>query len=189
MPLACGIFFSPGGQYGIWEALNLSACADMVKYRKKEKTYHRSPTLFLSTKESPLKKKRSKYGHCPERGGGSTPAQMFLEHFIMDLYIWARCQNGRGGEGLAKIFGSLLKVLYCWIPLKQFWIWAKCPRGGGFGACQKYWSTFLGLLTTLDFLKVLEERTVFKSLIHFQGPTKWNFTLFCRILQNVAIYS
>ena len=23
--------------------------------------------------------------------------------------------------------------------------------GGGFGACQKYWSTFLGLLTTLDF--------------------------------------
>ena len=31
-------------------------------------------------------------------------------------------------------------------------------KGGGFGACQKYWSTFLRLLTTLDFLKVLEEK-------------------------------
>ena len=61
-------------------------------------------------------------------------------------------------------------------------------RGGGFGACQKYWSTFLGFLTTLNFLKVLEERTVFQSLIHFQRPTKLSFTLFCRILQNVAIY-
>ena len=47
----------------------------------------------------------------------------------------------------------------------------KMSKGGGFGACQKYWSTFLGLLTTLDFSKVLEERTVSKSLILFQKPT------------------
>ena len=51
-------------------------------------------------------KKRSKYGHCPEGGGGSTLAQMFLAHFFMDLYIWAKCQKG-GGEGHAKIFGAL----------------------------------------------------------------------------------
>ena len=62
-------------------------------------------------------------------------------------------------------------------------------KGGGFGACQKYWSTFLKLLTTLDFLKVLEERMVLKSQRHFHKPIKLSFTLFCCILQNIAIYA
>ena len=39
------------------------------------------------------------------------------------------------------------------------------------------------------FFKVLDERTVFKSLIHFQRPTKLSLTLFCFILQNVMIYA
>ena len=30
--------------------------------------------------------KRSKYGNCPEGGGGSTIAQMLLEHFFMALF-------------------------------------------------------------------------------------------------------
>ena len=44
-------------------------------------------------------------------------------------------QNGKeGDEGLAKLFRALLKVLYCWITLKEFSIWAKCPRRvGGLG--------------------------------------------------------
>ena len=29
------------------------------------------------------------------------------------LYIWAKCQKGGGGKGLAKRCVPLLKVLYC----------------------------------------------------------------------------
>ena len=60
---------------------------------------------------------------------------------------------------------------------------------GGKGAWTKYWNIFLGLLTTLDLFKVVEERTIVKNLIHFQRPTKLSFMLFCCILQNVAIYT
>ena len=42
-----------------------------------------------------ISKKPSKYGHCPEGGeGGSTLAQMLLEHFFMDLYMGPFPQDG-----------------------------------------------------------------------------------------------
>ena len=40
-------------------------------------------------------KKWSKHGHCPEGGGGSTLAQIFLEHF---LWIFIFGQNAKRGE-------------------------------------------------------------------------------------------
>ena len=82
-----------------------------------------------------------------------------------------------------KRFGSLLKVLYCWIPLKYIFYLGKMSRGED-GVC-----TSFGLFITWYFLKVFEDRTVFKTLIHFQRPFIWYFTLFCCILQNVLIDS
>ena len=44
---------------------------------------------------------------------------------------------------------------------------------------------------TFDHLRLFKStgrNTVFKSQTYFQMPTKWNFTLFCCILQNVSIY-
>ena len=64
----------------------------------------------------------------------------------------------------------------------------KAKGGGGFGRAKNIETPFFGLFTNLYFLKVLEERTVFKSLLHFQKPSKQNFTQFFRISQNVAIY-
>ena len=56
--------------------------------------------------------KQSKYGQCPEDGGGSTLTQMFLEHFFQGLYIWAKCHRGRGDEVIFKRFGALLHRNY-----------------------------------------------------------------------------
>ena len=87
----------------------------------------------------------------------------------MDLYILAKCQKGGGEQFMPKDlehFKGFILLNFIQIVLNL----GKMSKGdGGFGACQIYWSTFLRLLTTLDFLKVLEERTVFKSLIHFHG--------------------
>ena len=34
--------------------------------------------------------------HFPEAWGVSTLAQMVMEHFFMDLYIWEKFQKGEG---------------------------------------------------------------------------------------------
>ena len=64
----------------------------------------------------------------------------------------------------------------------------KMSKGGrGLGRAKN----FGALSWTFDhirlFFKVLEERTVFKSL-KFSETNKMKFMLFCRILQNVMIY-
>ena len=67
-----------------------------------------------SYKGSPFFLKRSKYGHWPEGGGGGVQRclNVFGALFYGALYLGKRPKGG-GGEGLAKRFGSLLKVLYC----------------------------------------------------------------------------
>ena len=61
-------------------------------------------------------------------------------------------------------------------------------RGGGLA--KNTGSLFLGDFYHLSLFKIAgRKKTVFKSPIHFQRPTKWFFFAFCRILQNVAIYA
>ena len=54
---------------------------------------------------------------------------------------------------------------------------------------ESFGALFQGIFTALGFLKVLENSSVFKGMINFLRPSILNFTLFCRILQNVAIYA
>jgi hypothetical protein len=89
---------------------------------------------------------------------------MFLEHFFYEPLYLGKMPKGGGG------IWSTLKGFILLNSINIVLNLGKMSKGGG--ACQKYWSTFLGLLTISDFLKVLEERTVFKSLIHFQKSTK-----------------
>ena len=65
----------------------------------------------------------------------------------------------------------------------------KMSRGWGLWGAKSFGALFQGIFTALGFLKVLEKSSVFKGMINFQRPSIWNFTLFCRILQNVAIYA
>ena len=38
--------------------------------------------------------------------------------------------NNKEGKVIAKRFGALLMICYCWNPFKEFLMWAKCTRGG-----------------------------------------------------------
>ena len=73
-----------------------------------------------------------------------------------------------GNKGLAKLFGALLKVSYCWIPLREFLIWAKCPRRGGVLVLglPKFLEQFMGISD--HFLKVLDLTSVFKGIFRGQ---------------------
>ena len=46
----------------------------------------------------------------------------FVALFLSSSIFGQNDKEGRGGKGLAKIFGELVKVLYFWIPLKEFLI-------------------------------------------------------------------
>ena len=57
--------------------------------------------------------KQYKYGHCPEGGGEFNPCpNVFGALFYGALYLGKMTKRGGGVEGLAKRFGSILKVLY-----------------------------------------------------------------------------
>ena len=61
-----------------------------------------------------------------------------------------------GVKGLAKRFGAISKVFYCWIPLKVF-LFGQNIQGGGVWGMPKFLEHLLvGFLTTIDFLKVFE---------------------------------
>ena len=65
-----------------------------------------------TVREAILKKKLSKYGHYPEGGGGQPLPESFWSTFLMSS-IFGHSGKGGGGKGLAKLFGAILKVLYC----------------------------------------------------------------------------
>ena len=60
------------------------------------------------------------------------------------------------------------------IPISQVYPLGKLSKKGGrgLGRAKKIGAFFCGVLTTLDFLKMLEARTVFNSLINCQWSTK-----------------
>ena len=68
-------------------------------------------SVFVHCVREAIKKNSLNTG-IARKGGGFNPCPNVFRALFMDLYIWAKCQKG-GVEGLAKRFGSLLKVLYC----------------------------------------------------------------------------
>jgi hypothetical protein len=73
-------------------------------------------------REAIFLKKRSKYGHSPEGGGGSTLAQMFWSTFYCSFIFGQNAEGGGGGKGLPKNFGALLWNLGTNLPLNVIFL-------------------------------------------------------------------